>query len=47
MEQLVVHCRGKVVLGRKAAARTKPNATVIGVGEMSAHGVLHEMMWQH
>lgn len=43
----MVHCRGKAVLGRKAAAGTKPNATVIGVREMSARGVLQEMMWQH
>lgn len=47
MEQLVVHCRGKFVLDRKADGGTEPNAIVIRVREASAHGVQQEMMWQH
>lgn len=43
----MVHCRGKVVLGRKPAAGTEPNATVIRVGEASARAFQQEMVWQH
>ena len=46
MEQLVVHCRGKVVPGRKAAVGSEPNATVISVREAFARAVQQETMWQ-
>lgn len=43
----MVHCRGKVVPRRKAAAGTEPNATVTTVREASARAVQPKMMWQH
>lgn len=38
----MVHCRGKVVPGRKAAAGTEPNSTVIRLAEASARAVQQE-----